>query len=41
MAEMPVLLQESMKAGQEWGVKLMPEVQAEIQKRLKAEGLDK
>ena len=34
---MPTLLQESMKAGQEWGESLRPEVQRRVQARLKKE----
>lgn len=37
---MPLLLQESMYRGQQWGQALGPEVQRRVIERFKAEGVD-
>ena len=37
---MPVLMQESMSAGQQWGQALGPEIQKRVLERFKLEGVD-
>ena len=40
IAVMPVLMSESLQAGQQWGQSLGPDIQARIQSRFKKEGFD-
>jgi hypothetical protein len=35
---MPLLLQDGMKVGQQWAAELVPEIQAELEKRLNGDG---